>query len=83
MLLLANVQTLKIEEADSYCHSLNRDTKYVFLDVFIDKNGILAVYINYIKLAKEPTQELVKQILRQHIEKNNNYIASKNMRFNR
>ena len=72
---------LRIGKVDPNFYSSNEKTKYVFLDAPINKTSILAACIHHAKPIKEPIKDLVKQILRQRIEKENSYIAPKNVRF--
>ena len=81
MLPPANVQTLRIGEADPDPYSLDEKTEYISLDALINKTGILAARTNHAKPAKESTKEPVKRILRRCIEKENSYAAPKNVRF--
>lgn len=76
-----NVWILKIRKTNLNSYSSNKEIKYVFLDVSINKISILTFCTNYTKPSKKPTKELVKQILYQHIKKKNSYVAPKNMRF--
>lgn len=64
----ANVQTLRIGEADPDLYSLDEETKYVSLDASISGTGVLAARTNQAKPAKEPTKEPVKRILRRRVE---------------
>lgn len=70
-----------MREADSDPYFLNEEIEYVFLNASIDKTNILATCTNQTKSAKEPTKKLVKQILYQHIKKENGYAVYKNARF--
>lgn len=74
---------LKIREADPNLYFSDKKTEYVSLDALINKTSILAACINQAKPAKEPTKELVKQILHRYIEKKNDYAAIKKERFNK
>lgn len=72
---------LKIGKADLNSYFSNKEIEYVFSDTSINKIGILTICTNYVKSAKEPTKEPIKQILYQRIKKKNSYIAPRNMRF--
>ena len=76
----ANVQTLKIGDADPDPYSSDEDVQYISLDESI-KTGVLAARSNQPKPTQSLSYEPVKQILRRRIEKENNYAAPKNMRF--
>ncbi len=54
--------------------------KYVFLDKPIE-TGVLAARNNQPKFLQGPSKEPVKRILRRRIEKKNDYVAPKNLRF--
>ena len=76
----ANVQTLRIGEADPDPYSSDEETEYISLDEPIE-TGVLAARANQSKSNQGPSKEPVKQILRRRIEKENNYAAPKNVRF--
>ncbi len=76
----ANVQTLRIGEANPDPYSSDEDIQYVSLDNLIE-TGVLAARSNQPKLPQSPSKESVKRILRRRIEKKNNYAAAKNLRF--
>ena len=78
--LSANVQTLKIEEADLDPYSSDEEAKYISLNKLM-KIKVLAACSNQSKSTKKLSKELVKQILRCHIKKENNYIVPKNIKF--
>ena len=79
-LLLAHVQRLRIGNIDPNFYFLDGKVKYVSLDEFI-KTGVLAAWTNQPKPTLGPFKEQFKRILRHNIEKKNNYVVSKNMRF--
>lgn len=76
----ANVQTLRIEDADPDPYFSDDEVKYVSLDEPIE-TGVLAARSNQPKPTPGPSKELVKQILPRRIEKQNNYATPKNIRF--
>lgn len=59
----------------------DEEVEYISLDKPMDETRVLAARINKAKLAKEPTKEPVKQILRRRIQKESEYAAPKNVRF--
>lgn len=79
--MLSNIQTLRIREADSDPYSLNKKTEYTFFDKSI-KTRVLAAHTNQSKANQEPSKKMVKKILCRQIEKKNNYVVSKNAKFN-
>ena len=76
----ANVQTLRIGDADPDPYSSDDEVQYVSLDEPME-TGVLAARSNQPKPTQEPSKEPVKRILRRRIEKENNYAAPKNVRF--
>ncbi len=76
----ANVQTLRIREADPDPYSSDEEIQYISLDKPI-KTGVLAARRNQPKPPQGSSKEPVKRILRRRIEKENNYAAPKNVRF--
>ena len=76
----ANVQTLRIGDADPDPYSSDDEVEYVSLAEPIE-TGVLAARSNQPKPNPGPSKEPVKRILRRRIEKENNYAASKNIRF--
>ena len=76
----ANVQTLRIGEADSDPYSSDEEAEYISLDEPIE-TGVLAARSNQSKPTQGPSKEPVKRILRRRIEKENSYAAPKNVRF--
>ena len=76
----ANVQTLRIGDADPDLYSSDEEVQYLSLDELI-KTGVLVARSNQPKPTQSPSKEPVKQILRCHIEKENDYDVPKNMRF--
>ena len=79
-LLSANVQTLRIGDADPDPYFLDEKAQYVCLDEPIG-TGVLAARSNQPKSTQGFSKEPVKRILRHRIEKENNYAAPKNVRF--
>ena len=76
----ANVQTLRIGDADPDPYSSDDEVEYVSLDEPIE-TGVLAARSNQPKPPQGPSKEPVKRILRRRIEKENDYAAPKNVRF--
>lgn len=77
---LVNVQTLRIGELEPDFYFTDEEIEYISLDIPIDGIGVLAVHTNQF-LTKELAKKLVKQILRQCIEKKKEYTALKNIWF--
>lgn len=76
----ANVQTLRIGDADPDLYFSDEEVQYISLDKPIE-TGVLAAQCNQLKSTSGLSKEPVKRILRRRIEKENNYAAPKNMRF--
>ena len=76
----ANVQMLRIGEANSNPYLSDEETEYISLDESIE-TGVLATRTNQSKANQGFSKEPVKRILRRRIEKENNYAAPKNVRF--
>lgn len=75
----ANIQTLRIKKLNSDLYFSDQEVKYISLDIFIDRIGVLAICINQGKLAKELGKKLVKQIFCWRIEKKIEYATLKNV----
>lgn len=82
LLPLANVQTLRIRDADPDPYFLDDKVEYVFLDKPI-KTKVLAAQSNQLKLPQGLSKELIKQISCRHIKKKNDYAVPKNVRFSK
>lgn len=57
----------------------DKKIEYVFFDIPNDKIEVLAAHINQFRSIEEPSKELIKQILQQHIEKKKVYATLKNV----
>lgn len=62
-LLLASIQTLRIEKLDPDFYFSDEEIEYISLDTLIDKTKVLTACINQAKPVKKAAKKLVKQIL--------------------
>ncbi len=76
----ANLQTLRIGEADPDPYSSDEEIQYVSLDEAIE-TGVLAAQSNQPKPPQGLSKEPVKWILYRRDEKENNYAVPKNVKF--
>lgn len=67
-LLLTNIQTLKIREANPDFYFWDKKVQYISLNKLIEI-GVLAAQNNQLKSTLETFKELFKQILRHYIKK--------------
>lgn len=77
-LLLVNMQTLKIGELEPNPYSTDEKIEYISLDKLI-RIGVLIACSNKLKPTIEPSKGPIKQILRQHIQKEKEYATPKNV----
>lgn len=81
ILPIVKVHTLRIRELVSDLYSSNEEDDYIFLYIPLD----LAIYIACFSQSKNSTgnsaKELIKQILRKQIKKEDSYAAPKNVQF--
>lgn len=76
----ANVQTLRIGEADPDPYSSDEETEYISLVKPLE-TGVSAARTNQSRPIEGPSKEPVKRTLRRRIEKEKEYAGPKNVRF--